>query len=73
MSPRTPPTIVSFAIPTIEPRQAEVLMDLLEQLQAAIGWFGRVGECNLRKICYRRFLQIRFGEGKMALEMTMLT
>jgi hypothetical protein len=37
MSPRTPPTIVSFAIPTIEPRQAEVLMDLLEQLQAAIG------------------------------------
>jgi hypothetical protein len=36
MSPRTPPTIVSFAIPAIEPRQAEVLMDLLEQLQAAL-------------------------------------
>jgi hypothetical protein len=36
MSPRKAPTIVSFAIPAIEPRQAEVLMDLLEQLQAAL-------------------------------------
>jgi hypothetical protein len=36
MSPRTPSSIVSFAIPAIEPRQAEVLMDLLEQLQAAL-------------------------------------
>jgi hypothetical protein len=36
MSPRTPPTIVPFAIPAIEPQQAEVLMDLLEQLQAAL-------------------------------------
>jgi hypothetical protein len=36
MSPRTPPHIVSFAIPAIEPRQAEALMDLLGQLQAAL-------------------------------------
>lgn len=36
MSTRTPPHIVSFAIPTIEPRQAEALMDLLGQLQAAL-------------------------------------
>ena len=36
MSLRKAPTIVSFAIPAIEPRQAEVLMDLLEQLQAAL-------------------------------------
>jgi hypothetical protein len=35
-APRPPSRIVSFAIPAIEPRQAEVLMDLLEQLQAAI-------------------------------------
>ena len=36
MSPRTPTHIVSFAIPAIEPRQVEALMDLLEQLQAAL-------------------------------------
>jgi hypothetical protein len=36
MSPRIPPHIVSFAIPAIEPRQAEVLVDLLGQLQAAL-------------------------------------
>ena len=36
MSPRTPPHIVSFTIPAIEPRQAEALMDLLGQLQAAL-------------------------------------
>jgi hypothetical protein len=36
MSPRTPPHIVSFAIPAIEPQQAEALMDLLGQLQAAL-------------------------------------
>jgi hypothetical protein len=36
MSPRKAPTIASFAIPAIEPRQVEVLMDLLEQLQAAL-------------------------------------
>lgn len=36
MSPRKASTIVSFAIPAIEPHQAEVLMDLLEQLQAAL-------------------------------------
>jgi hypothetical protein len=36
MSPRTPPHIVSFTIPAIEPQQAEALMDLLGQLQAAL-------------------------------------
>jgi len=36
MSSRTPPTIVFFAKPASEPRRAEVLMDLPEELQAAL-------------------------------------
>jgi hypothetical protein len=35
-APRPPSHIVSFAIPAIEPRQAEVLMDLLEAYGEAI-------------------------------------
>lgn len=35
-SPRAPSTIVSLAIPATTPREAELLIDLLGQLQAAL-------------------------------------
>lgn len=35
-SPRRPLQVVSFAVPALAPRQAEALIDLLEQLQGVL-------------------------------------
>jgi len=35
-----------------------------------VGWFGRVGGCSLPNILLSDILQVRFGEGKMALVST---
>src|ERR1039457_6887578 len=36
-------------------------------------WFGHIGECSLRNILISAILQMRFGEGRMALETTTLS
>jgi len=38
MSQRPPLRVVSFAIPVLAPREAEAVIDLLEQIQGGVLW-----------------------------------